>query len=74
MPIFSQIYFYSVASTNEAAFVIGGFTGNWISNVIAQFKENAWSLYGNLQKGRRNHASITYGDMTMIIGGGATHR
>ena len=69
MLIFSKIFFYSVASTNEAAFVIGGWTGSRISDVIAQFKDNAWSLYGNLQKPRENHASITSGDMTMIIGG-----
>ena len=66
MPIFSQNYFYSVASTNEAAFVIGGSSSR---DIIAQFKDNAWSLYGNLQKSRFNHASITSGDMTMIIGG-----
>ena len=71
MPIFSKIYLYSVASTNDAAFVIGGVTGSY-SDVIAQFKDNAWSLYGNLQKPRNNHASITSGDMTMIIGGYAS--
>ena len=71
MLIFSKIFFYSVASTNEAAFVIGGHAGSNsdVMDVIAQFKDNAWSLYGNLQKPRENHASITSGDMTMIIGG-----
>ena len=73
MPIFSQIYFYSVASTNDAAFVIGGYTDSSYSDVIAQFKDNAWSLYGNLQKPREYHASITSGDMTIIIGGAASN-
>ena len=68
MPILSKIAFYSVASTNDAAFVIGGYTGS-NSDVIAQFKDNAWSLYGNLQRRRHLHGSITSGDETMIIGG-----
>ena len=68
MPIFSKISHYSVASTTEAAFVIGGVTGSY-SDVIAQFKDNVWSLYGNLQERRSNHASITSGDIIMVIGG-----
>ena len=66
----SRISYYSVASTNDAAFVIGGYTDSGYSDVIAQFKDNAWSLYGNLQRRRRLHGSITSGDKTMIIGGG----
>ena len=69
MPILSKISGYSVASTNDAAFLIGGWTGSSALDVIAQFKDNAWSLYGNLQKPRNSHASITSGDMTIIIGG-----
>ena len=71
--ILSQISSYSVASTNDAAFVIGGYTGSSTLDVIAQFKDNAWSLYGNLQKPRSSQASITSGDMTMIIGGNASN-
>ena len=50
--------------------MIGG--GN-SPDIIAQFKDNAWSLYGRLQKPRDNFASITSGDMTMIIGGWASN-
>ena len=39
------------------------------SNVIAQFKNNVWSLYGKLQNRRGLHGSITSGDETMVIGG-----
>ena len=71
MPFTSQIFYYSVASTNEAAFVIGGSQqdGSSYLEFIAQFKDNTWSLYGNLQKRRSLHGSITSGDETMIIGG-----
>ena len=48
--------------------MIGGYTGSY-SDVIAQFKDNTWSLYGNLQRRRQLHGSITSGDETMIIGG-----
>ena len=52
--------------------MIGGWTDSY-SDVIAQFKNNAWSLYGNLQKPRSNHESISSGDLTMIIGGYAVN-
>ena len=59
-----------MASTNEAAFVIGGYrTGLSPVDVIAQFKDDSWSLYGNLQKRRYAHESISYGEQTMVIGG-----
>ena len=64
-----KIYFYTVASTPEAAFVIGGYDGSLYIDVIAQFKNNQWSLHGNLQKGRRLHGSITSGSLAMVIGG-----
>ena len=67
--LFSKISHYSVASTNEAAFVIGGYDGSLSLDVIAQFKDNEWSLYGNLKKGRFIHGSVTYSDKTMVIGG-----
>ena len=59
-----------MASTTEAAFVIGGWRlvgGD--SDVIAQFKNMQWSLYGNLKKRRDGHRSITFGSQTMVIGG-----
>ena len=68
---FRKIFYYSVASTNEAAFVIGGSErdGSSYLDVIAQFKDDQWSLYGKLQKRRFLHGSITSGSQTMVIGG-----
>ena len=59
-----RIYYYSVASTLEAAFVIGGYDGDSYLDVIAQFQNNQWSRYGNLQKRRAFHGSITSGSLT----------
>ena len=58
-----RIYYYSVASTLEAAFVIGGYDGDSYLDVIAQFQNNQWSRYGNLQKRRAFHGSITSGSL-----------
>ena len=60
---------YSVASTSEAAFVIGGYDGSSAVDVIAKFQNDEWSLYGNLRKRRHFHGSITSGTETFVIGG-----
>ena len=67
-----QISFYSVASTSEAAFVIGGHDGSSSLDVIAKFENYAWSLYENLRKSRNSHGSITSGTKTLAIGGWTT--
>ena len=66
--LFREISHYSVALTTDSAFVIGGYKGS-CSDVIAQFKNMQWSLYGNLKKRRDGHRSITFGSQTMVIGG-----
>ena len=65
-----QIGGYSVASTDAAAFVIGGVDAmGYYSNVIAKFENEEWSLYGYLRLTRGYHKSITYGTETIVIGG-----
>ena len=50
--------------------MIGGSDGfGSFLDVIAKFENNKWSLYGNLQKGRLGHGSITSGTQTIVIGG-----
>ena len=58
-----------MASTDQSAFVIGGWTGTSNLDLIAKFHDNIWSFYGNLQKRRNSHASIKLDDKIMIIGG-----
>ena len=60
---------YSVASTNQAAFFIGGWDGSSQSSVIAKYENDNWSLHGNLKRRRTAHGSITYGTTTIVIGG-----
>ena len=49
--------------------MIGGYDGYSNTDVIAKFENNNWSLYGNLQKTRSGHGSITYRTQTIVIGG-----
>ena len=69
MIIFSLIRGYSTASTSEAAYIIGG---GYTRKIIAQFKNDVWSQFGTLAKGRRYHGSISFGNEFMVIGGGSS--
>ena len=60
---------YSVSSTNQAAFFIGGHDGSSLLSVIAKYENDSWSLHGNLKRRRGAHGSITYGTTTFVIGG-----
>ena len=64
--VFSSIYAYSIASTSEAAYIIGG---GYTQGVIAEYKNDSWRQFGTLLKGRYWHGSIAFGDEAMIIGG-----
>ena len=64
------MYGYSTTSTVDAAYIIGGqYSRDVFSDVIAEFKNDAWRQVGNLVKGRESHASISLNGETMIIGG-----
>ena len=66
-----MIAYYAVASTDNAAFIIGGWDTSRL-DIIAKFQDNQWTRYGSLKAGRSNHGTITSGDQTMIIGGYST--
>ena len=68
--IFRFIYGYSTASTDDAAYIIGGHdVYNTCIDTIAEFRNNQWRNLGSLTRGRYGHGSITIGQETMIIGG-----
>ena len=59
-----------MASTEDAAFIIGGYDGgSYYVSTIAKFQDNQWTKYGDLNIPRRFHGSIRSGDQTIIIGG-----
>ena len=72
-PTFSRYTHYSVSSTNQAAFFIGGFRFNGRSTTIAKYANDEWSFHGNLKRPRYGHGSIVTGTKTMVIGGYTTY-
>ena len=67
--ILSNVYRYSTAATDEAAYIIGGYNGSSYSSTIAEFKNDQWRKLGDLTQGRQYHGSISIGHKTMIVGG-----
>ena len=62
----SRISQYSTANTPDAAYIIGGY---YTPNLVAEFRDDQWTQLDGLNRGRRNHGSITVGARTMIVGG-----
>ena len=59
---------YSTASTNDAVYVIGGFSSNYGAvKTIAEFKEGRWTKIGEMKKLRIDHGSISFGGKTLIF-------
>ena len=64
--VFRSIYAYSIASTSESAYIIGG---GYTQEIIAEYKNDNWRQFGTLVKGRYWHGSIALGNEFMVIGG-----
>ena len=68
--ILSKISHYSVASTDDAAFFIGGYISSRnYQSAIGQFKDGQWHAFGNRHVLSYSQRSITQGSLTMILGG-----
>ena len=63
---------YSTASTDTAAYIIGGRTydsGYKYVSTIAEFQNNEWRKFGDLNTARRYPSSISFGGETIVLGG-----
>ena len=67
-----RIYGYATASTDSAAYIIGGYGGGYLST-IAQFKNNKWLKIGDLKE-RKTSLSAIFHDGEYLIVGGHTDR
>ena len=67
--IFSSIRRYASVSTQTSVLIIGGYSNNGISSSIVEYKEDKWTVIGNLKQARYGHESISIGSLIMIIGG-----
>ena len=69
-----SIYLYSTASTEDAVYIIGGWSsidGTYGGSLqtIAEFKNGRWSIIGQMRKPRSFHGSISFGQKTLIFEG-----
>lgn len=66
---------YATASTDDAIFIIGGYSGSGApSTTIAAYEEDEngagkFRIAGSLRYGRRSHAAISLGSTIMVVGG-----
>ena len=59
---------YATASTDSAAYIIGGIGGGLVST-IAEYKNNKWRKFGDLTKGRKFSSAIFFNGEYIIVGG-----
>ena len=71
-----RISHYATTSTQNSVYVMGGYTHDSSTNrktsIIAKYTNDDWFAVGNLRQSRHGHSGITFGSMTMIIGGIST--
>ena len=71
--IFIRIAKYGTASTDSAAYILGGRIGwsskPWRTNTIAQFKNNKWRKIGELKEVKSDASAILFHGEYLIIGG-----
>ena len=64
-----RICAYATASTNIAAYIIGGYDGSKRVSTIAEFKNNNWRNIGNLNEPKNSLSAIFHNGEYMIVGG-----
>ena len=60
---------YATASTDSAAYIIGGWSSDGRVSTIAEYKNNKWRKFGDLTKKRLSSSAIFYNGEYIIIGG-----
>ena len=65
---------YATASTDSAAYIIGGTVGRESISTIAQFKNNQWLKIGDLKERKSGLSAIFHDGEYLIIGGGNWRR
>ena len=64
-----RIWQYATASTDSAAYIIGGWNGDDYFSTIAEYKNNKWRKIGNLNEPKMSLSAISnYGEY-IVVGG-----
>ena len=69
-----SIYWYATASTESAAYIIGGRNNGKSISTIAQFKDNKWLKIGDLSEKKHYLSAIFYDGEYLIVGGSSSGR
>ena len=72
-----RICLYATASTDSAAYIIGGCDGGWgcdYVSTIAEYKNNKWRKFGDLSKAKSSSSAIFHNGEYIIVGGSASGR
>ena len=65
-----RIYGYATASTDSAAYIIGGVGDGYETvSTIAEYKNNKWRKFGDLTKKRYDSSAIFFNGEYIIVGG-----
>ena len=67
--ILLRISRYATASTDSAAYIIGGWTGSGRTSIIAEFKNNKWRKIGELNEPKSDLSAILHNEEYIIVGG-----
>ena len=64
-----RIVNYGTASTDSAAYIIGGYGGDGRISTIAQFQNNEWQKIGDLKEVKSDTSAIVHNGEYLIVGG-----
>ena len=64
-----RISYYATASTDSAAYIIGGYDGSNYVSTIAQYKNNKWLKIGDLNEKKSGLSAIFHKGENFIVGG-----
>ena len=68
--ILLRISHYATASTDSAAYIIGGYIGGGRrTSIIAEFKNNEWRKIGELNEPKSELSAILHNGEYIIVGG-----
>ena len=64
-----RISHYATASTDSAAYIIGGWNGRGAVSTIAEYKNNKWRKIGNLNEPKNDLSAIFNNGEYIVVGG-----
>ena len=64
-----RISHFATASTNTAAYIIGGYDGSKPVSTIAEYNNNQWRDSGTLNEPKSSPSAIVYDGEYMVLGG-----